>query len=181
MSLPKKTTSSAGFTLLELMIVVVIIGIVTAGIVPGFSSYIRNQNLKQAQEQLKSDMRTVQNKALTGALSSSTFAGGVNVKYWGIKFVNGQSAYDYFVSTTDAGCPAGPPYGAGVYQGKDAFNSNLDIQSAGTQCVFFSLTSGDITSTLISSGTGTALVGYSGTELKKVFFNTPGLIYSTNQ
>jgi prepilin-type N-terminal cleavage/methylation domain-containing protein len=177
MSLPRKTTSSAGFTLLELMIVVTIIGIISAGLIPNFSTYIRNQNLKQAQEQLKSDMRTVQNKALTGALTDQKL-GGVSIKYWGIKFVGGLSTYDYFVSTATV-CPV-PPYSSGVYQGRGSFGSNLKIQSSSTQCVFFSVSNGDVSSSLISSGTGTALVGYSAIELKSVFFNSAGLIYSTN-
>ncbi len=179
MSLPRKTTFSVGFTLLELMIVVTIIGIISAGLIPGFSNYIRSQNLKQAQEQLKSDMRTVQNKALTGALSDQLL-GSTYIKYWGIKFVNGQSAYDYFVSISSAACPAGPPYAAGVYQGKGSFGSDLKIQNAST-CVFFDMSNGDIASSLISSGSGAALVGYSATELKRVFFNSYGLIYSTNE
>lgn len=177
MSLPRKTISSTGFTLLELMIVVTIIGIISAGLIPAFSNYIRSQNLKQAQEQLKSDMRTIQNKALTGALSDQLL-GGTYIKYWGIKFVNGQPTYDYFVSINTT-CPGA--YVAGVYQGRGSFGSNLKIQSTGTNCVFFDISNGDINSTLISSGSGTASVGYSATELRRVFFNSSGLIYSTNE
>jgi prepilin-type N-terminal cleavage/methylation domain-containing protein len=183
MNLPRKTTSSAGFTLIELMIVVVIIGIISAGMIPAFSTYIRSQNLKQAQEQLKSDMRTIQNKALNGTLSDVPIGTG-NINFWGIKFVNGQSTYDYFVSSTSgvAACPSS--YAAGVLQGHGSFSSGLTtqgIQSPNTQCVFFDMTNGDISSSLISSGTGTASVGYSATEVKRVFFNSSGLIYSTNQ
>ena len=176
MSLPRKTISSAGFTLIELMIVVTIIGIISAGLIPAFSNYIRSQNLKQAQEQLKSDMRTIQNKALTGALSDQLI-GGAYIKYWGIKFVTVTNTYDYFVSI-DTNCPGA--YVAGAYQGKGSFGSNLKIRNA-SSCVFFDISNGDINSTLISSGTGTASVGYSATELKRVFFNSSGLIYSTNQ
>jgi prepilin-type N-terminal cleavage/methylation domain-containing protein len=175
MSLPKKNTSG-GFTLLELMIVVTIIGIISAGLIPAFSTYIKNQNLKQAQEQLKSDMRTIQNKALTGALSDQ-MVGGLFIKYWGIKFVNNSNTYDFFVSTNTT-CPGA--YAVGAYQGRGTFGSSLKIQTANTQCVFFDLSNGDIVSTLIS-GTGTASVGYSSTDLKSVFFNSSGLIYSTNQ
>lgn len=173
MNLPRKTTSSAGFTLLELMIVVTIIGIVSAGIVPAFSKYIENQNLKQAQEQLKSDMRTVQNKALTGT-SSDQMLGGTYIKYWGIKFVKGQSAYDYFVST-DTTCPGA--YVTGAYQGKSSFNSDLTIQSE-SGCVFFDISNGDISTTIVPSGT--VSVGSSPTKLKSVLFNSFGLIYFIN-
>lgn len=48
--------------------VVSIIAIIGGGIIPSFSQYLNDQNLKQAQEQLKSDLRTIQNKALTGPL-----------------------------------------------------------------------------------------------------------------
>jgi prepilin-type N-terminal cleavage/methylation domain-containing protein len=176
MNLPRKTTPLAGFTLLELMIVVTIIGIISAGVIPAFSGYIKNQNLKQAQEQLKSDMRTIQNKALSGALSDQLLS-GLYVKYWGMKFINGTNSYDYFVSTTTT-CPT-PPYAAGVYQGKGSFESSLTIQNT-SNCVFFDMSNGDISSPLISSNTGTASVGYSATDLKRVFFNVSGLIYSTN-
>lgn len=177
MSLPRKTISSAGFTLLELMIVVTIIGIISAGLIPAFSNYIKTQNLKQAQEQLKSDMRTIQNKALTGALSDLKL-GSTYIKYWGIKFFNSQSTYDYFVSTAAAVCPGGPPYSTDVYQGKGTLGSSLKIQNA-SGCLFFDMSNGDIVSSGISGNS--AAVGYSSSDLRKVFFNPSGLIYSTNE
>jgi prepilin-type N-terminal cleavage/methylation domain-containing protein len=176
MRLPRKTIPFAGFTLLELMIVVTIIGIISAGLIPAFSGYIKSQNLKQAQEQLKSDMRTIQNKALTGASSDLKF-GNTYIKYWGIKFINSQSTYDFFVSI-DTTCPGS--YVPNAYQGKGSLGSNLKIQNA-SGCLFFDMLNGDIVSSGISGNS--AAVGYSTTaaEMRKVFFNTSGLIYSTNE
>ncbi|EKE00451.1 MAG: hypothetical protein ACD_22C00018G0001, partial [uncultured bacterium] len=100
----QKTHTVGAFTLIELMIVVGIIAILTSIMIPSFNFYIANQNLKQAQEQIKNDLRTVQNKALTGALSADASA----PLYWGVKFTDNSTKYTYFTShTADAsGCSA---------------------------------------------------------------------------
>ena len=78
MKLPRSV--SKGFTLVELMIVVGILAIVSGIMIPSFSTYTRNQTLKQAQENLKSDLRSAQNKALTGT-GSDTLINGNPVLY----------------------------------------------------------------------------------------------------
>jgi len=176
MVLPNKKPA---FTLIELLLVVTIISIITVGVIPAFSNYIRNQNLKQAQEQLKSDMRSVQNKALTGALSDQLIGGSI-MKFWGMKFTNGSAIYDYFISAIDTSCPAN--YATGQYQGNGKLTNNLKIQSFGvgqSGCLFFSVKDGGITSPGFGSAT-TVLVGYSGSEVRNTYFNPSGLIYSKN-
>jgi prepilin-type N-terminal cleavage/methylation domain-containing protein len=85
-----RATLIAGFTLIELLIVVSIISIVSAAAIPGFSGYIRTQNLKQSMEQLKSDLRTAQVRALAGSLSDDDQVG-----YWSVDFTFDQGSYTY--------------------------------------------------------------------------------------
>lgn len=177
MILPVK---KSGFTLIELLLVITIISIITVGVIPEFSTYIRNQNLKQGQEQIKSDLRSTQNKALTGSLTDQLI-GGFPMKFWGMKFTNESASYDYFISVTDATCPSN--YIDGQYQGKGKLNNNLKIQnftSGASGCLFFSVDNGGITSPGFGSDVS-VIVGYSATEVKNIFFNSAGLIYSTNE
>jgi len=70
--------NNKGFTFVELLIVVSLITLIVGASLPRFNSYIKTQNLKQAAEQIASDLRTAQNKALSGVLSSEP-----PVAYWG--------------------------------------------------------------------------------------------------
>ena len=63
----RKAALYYGFTMIELLIVVAIMSILTGAILPGFNSYVTNQNLRQAQEQIKNDLRSTQIKALAGS------------------------------------------------------------------------------------------------------------------
>ncbi len=87
----KKAAQRAGyeaFTMVELLIVVSIITIASAAAIPGFSGYIRSQNLKQSMERVKSDLRTAQIRAMSGSYSVDD-----EVFYWGIDFREDQSIY----------------------------------------------------------------------------------------
>lgn len=86
--------SLRGFTLIELMIAVSIITIVSAATIPSFNAFITNQNLKQAQEQVKNGIRDAQNKAISG-----NGAGG-SYTYWYIKFVDGYKSYSIGKTTS---------------------------------------------------------------------------------
>src|SRR3989339_1397940 len=106
MSCPINNRSS-GFTLIELLIVVTIIVLVTGAAIPSFAGYVRNQTIIQATEQLKSDLRTAQNKAMTGA-SSTELISGNPARFWGVRFSSGASdtgsnTYDYFISDVNTG------------------------------------------------------------------------------
>ena len=159
------------FTLIELMIAVTIITIVSAAIIPAFSKYIRGQNLKQAQEQIKSDLRSIQNKALTGALSDQLI-GPDNMKYWGVRFVNGSSDYEFFIAAVDTSCPSSIP--AGQSQGTENLSDEITIRSA-TNCLFFDISDGGI-----SGYVSPITAGYDDSETKNIIFNSTGLIYTTN-
>lgn len=144
MNLPKY---SKGFTLIELLVSMSIIAIISGGIVPTFTSYVKNQNLKQAQEQLKSDLRTVQNRALTGALSNYTFDNGSLAQYWGVSFPSGSgSSMTVFISNSDSGgCPPDPS----VQQSRINLSSNVLYYGDGG-CMFFSIKNGDVSGSLDS-------------------------------
>ena len=88
---PAQTSfKNRGFSFIELLIVVSLITLVSGAILPGFNSYIRTQNLKQAAEQIAGDLRTVQNKALSGVLSSEP-----SVAYWGASSSSGSYALSF--------------------------------------------------------------------------------------
>jgi prepilin-type N-terminal cleavage/methylation domain-containing protein len=57
---------SAGFTLIELMIVIVLITIISIMAVPNIKNYGSSQKLKNAALQLQLDIRTAQNNATSG-------------------------------------------------------------------------------------------------------------------
>ncbi|HLC93673.1 MAG TPA: type II secretion system protein [Patescibacteria group bacterium] len=136
-----KSALPTGFTLIELLIVVSIIAVLTGSILPSFNTYITNQNLRQAQEQVKNDMKSTQIKALAGAFSDDS-----NVKFWGIKLSTNNGTYDFFTSVSTSWCTQ-------AYNGTTfAFRStstplpnDLRFKGAATRCVYFNLDNGDIT------------------------------------
>ncbi len=174
MSLPKY---SKGFTLLELLISISIIGIIAGGIIPSFSGYIKNQNLQQAQEMLKSELRTIQNKALTGALSDLQIPqdSGNYAQYWGVYFSSDSGAtVEYFVSASNAPClPV-----ARVNQG--TFKLSNDVKYYGNPgCMFFNIRNGDITTTTPSEQIILNFTdkGPGDSSNRYIHFNPSGLIY----
>lgn len=172
MDLPK---FSKGFTLIELLVVISIISIIGGGIIPSFSKYIKDQNLKQAQEQLKSDLRTIQNKALTGASSNEEIpeGSGNRVRYWGVLLLSGSESVDYFI-TTGTACPPGA-----TSDPQDNFKiPNTVVYKGDTGCLFFDIKNGDI----VSSGVSDPIhIDYANAEPddpgRDISFTSAGLIY----
>jgi prepilin-type N-terminal cleavage/methylation domain-containing protein len=166
-----KTALRPAFTLTELLIVVAIIVIITGGLMPAFSTYLRGQKVKQAQETLKSDIRTVQNKALTGALSNMDL-GGENPQYWGVTFTSGSSEYVPFVSVDTDSCNDSIQ---GKYNLSDEVVIDADTFSGGGNgCLFFNISDGSIT----SDGIGSSIVISLSGQCASIEFNSAGLIYS---
>lgn len=80
--------NTSGFTFIELIIAVSIITIIAAAAIPGFNTYIKTQNLRQTAENIKSDIRTAQIRALAGAYSDNPQA-----KYWALLATDESSNY----------------------------------------------------------------------------------------
>lgn len=76
-----RSARSEGFTLIELLIVISLIIILSASMIPRFTGYMDSQNLRQAQEQVKSDLRSAAVRALSGVGAQNT-----NLAYWGVLF-----------------------------------------------------------------------------------------------
>jgi len=133
-----------GFTLIELLIVISLIIIITGAIVPSFNTYIDNQSVKQAQETVKDDLRTVQNKALNGEQAQTELPnpGDDKVNYWGVEFVQGSSTYTYFISVDTTTCGGGAT--REDQRTSDPLPGETVIRSP-SGCVFFSFSNGDIT------------------------------------
>jgi prepilin-type N-terminal cleavage/methylation domain-containing protein len=179
--------TARGFTLVELLLTVTIIALISAATIPSFVGYIKNQGVRQAQESLKSDLRSSQNKSLTGASSNQTI-GGNPVLYWGVKLFRSAGAtvgkYEYFIAANNTSCA----YAATELQGSSNLPQNVEFKIAGDACIFFSLANGGISyagSVLPSAGNITrVLVGYvnenSAGSCRSVYLNPQGLIYSTN-
>ncbi len=83
---------SAGFTFLELMIVISIVAIIGASGVAFYSNYNKTVELNSVVSTIVSDLKQSQAKAMSGV-------GGLK---WGIHFVNGSNDYyELFSTATD--------------------------------------------------------------------------------
>jgi prepilin-type N-terminal cleavage/methylation domain-containing protein len=163
---------NSGFTLIELLVVVSLITIMTGGLIPSFTAYLDDQNLKQAQEAVKNDLRSVQNKALAGSLSDDP-----TVVYWGIEFTNGTSTGPYkynYATSNQTNCT-----NLSNKSASEALPGSIVIRrGAGTSpfCVFFSVANGDL------AGNGTVVVGKfgeTGDKCRQVTISANGLIVAT--
>lgn len=131
----KKSAQTVGFTLVELLVSISVIALIAGFMLPGFTGYIQKQSIKQAQEQIKNDLRTAQNRALAGVRSS---AYGVN--YWGILFPVTSSTYTFFTSA--AAGPTGVNCVSGAYEIGDTLNGGSVIKN-GAKCIFFDVKNGN--------------------------------------
>jgi len=170
----QKLIRQKGFTLIELLIVISLIIIITGAVVPSFNSYIENQGVKQAQEAVKDDLRTVQNKALNGekALLELPNPGDDKVNYWGVEFTQGSSTYTYFVSVDTSTCGGGAT--REDQRVSDLLPGETVIRSP-DGCIFFSYSNGDIT----VSNSDKIIVGHNDGEVdgcRRVDVESNGLI-----
>lgn len=161
-----------GFTLVELLLVVSLIAVMSSFLIPGFSNYINTQNIRQAQESIKSDLRTVQNKALTGVSSSDPL-----VSYWGLKVLSqNASTYVFFKSNTNDAGACDAVDAAVADETSDNLPGDVVVIDANGACVFFSLRNGDATIANLG-GSDILPVGYAGeAPCSGVQINSAGMI-----
>lgn len=199
--MPLKSARNHGFTLVELLLVISIMLIMAGAMIPSFNGYLKNQSLKQAQERLKSDLRTVQNKALTGALYDQTVdvgSTGRTVTHWGVRFNSGSNRYDYFIAYATTGAEftsecnnAGnttPGDGTSArYQGNGELPSDMVFKSP-TGCLFFDFKNGATRpsppSPLATGFTSPVYFGLATSnatgDCRNIRFNWSGLVFNTN-
>ena len=182
MKLPSSVNK--GFTLVELMIVVGILAIVSGIMIPSFSSYTRNQTLKQAQENLKSDLRSVQNRAMTGT-GADTSINGNPALYWTVLYsdVSGSNGTYSFYLTASNSCTVNA-----TLQQTVTLPPSISIVSSGAHCLLFSLEDGSVFERNASTGltvpipdTTISLRHSSDTAtIKSILVNKAGLIFGSN-
>lgn len=132
----KSSARNLGFTLVEILLVVSIIAVLSAFLIPSFSNYTESQSIRQGTEILKSDLRTAQNKALTGVNSVSG-----NANYWGVKISSdNESSYEFFYSTSNTSCDA---VNITVSSTSKNLPGNVAVRGEGGVCVFFDRRNGD--------------------------------------
>lgn len=134
---------SPSFTLFELIIVITMVVILSAAILPSFSNYINDQNVRQAGEQVRSDIRSAQNKALTGGASDELINGVTKPLYWVIRFVDDTSTYHFYTAATQDMCSS-PTSSNSIDQGPSTSlpgNSVIALSSSPT-CVFINFANG---------------------------------------
>jgi prepilin-type N-terminal cleavage/methylation domain-containing protein len=163
----KFSAQNSAFTLIELLVVVSLITLMTSALIPSFTAYLDDQNLKQAQEAVKNDLRSAQNKAMAGSLTDIS-----SVKYWGIKLVSNLNTYDFVTSTTGAvNC------GGAVTQSKsEALPGSVVIRKGGGTCVFFSIANGDLAG---NNSVAVGKPGDTGNNCRSVTISANGLIVAT--
>ena len=129
---------TSGFTLIELLIAITIVALLTAVTVPAFLRFSVRQELSQGVAGVKTDLRTVQNRAISGI---DREVGGVDYYWWGIEFAAESGDYD-FVKSSNSDDPNDPGDGVIAVRTKSLPGSGLQIVGGGT--VWFKMVTGEV-------------------------------------
>lgn len=82
----------AGYTMIELIVVIAIMAILLTLAIPAFQQFNAPQEFKTASQLIKSDLRTLQNKAVSGVTVNR---GGQNIRvYWTVRILNNANTYE---------------------------------------------------------------------------------------
>lgn len=128
MNLPKNA-----FTLIELLLVISVMTILTGAMIPSFTSYMKDQSIKQSVEQVKNDLRTIQNNVLTDSLPPEIPL--TLPMYWGVLFEVNSPNYYYFHNASNSTCD-------GLKDETKKFVLPNSITSLDTYCIFFDFADG---------------------------------------
>lgn len=108
----KESLAKYGFTLVELLIVVILIGILTSISIASLSGYTRRQTVTQAAKNLEADLRAAKNRAVSG----------VEGQLWGIHFDWGTDNQAYTIFSTPSFA-----YSAGTTEIRKELSANVTI------------------------------------------------------
>jgi len=174
--------TSPGFTLVELIVAVSILTIISAASIPNFSTFIKSQNLVQAQESVKNGIRDAQNRAITGEDSTSVLCdGGTAVcTHWVVKLIKGGSTYAVGKSN-GVGALACDALDTTDFV-SDKFPGDVVINMAGLDndaCIFYEFLTADESDYNLECS-GTAVQALKDGLSKYVVVNSSGLVMGAN-
>ena len=180
-----KGMKHTAFTLVEMLVSVSIILIVSAITIPSFSAYLGTQYVKQAQELLKSDLRNIQNKALTGSGSDLSVAGAPATK-WFVKLDPSSSTYTFYLSSDTSTASSCPDQAKSTSKGTSILNNKMVFVDSVSRCVIFEFANVGLKTNALADPYQT---DYAASFLevgdpsntannRKVYLNIGGLIYS---
>jgi len=90
--------TSRGFTLIELLITTVIIAVLAGITIPFFQDFSDTQQLSRGLEQVKTDLRTVQNRAVSAV---DRISGSTEYYWWGLDLDYGGDSGKYALLESD--------------------------------------------------------------------------------
>ena len=148
-----KLLPASAFTLIEVLVVVGIMGILTALTIPKFSQFSSTRLLDRNARNLEIDINSLKVKAISGASQSSHNA------RWGIKINCNSSSYELGYSLDDGS----GSYGAGVFVSTKNLSDGITFSSGCGQFFFERLTGkiadgSDSKTIIISKGSDTRTI-----------------------
>ncbi|MEK7595830.1 MAG: type II secretion system protein [Patescibacteria group bacterium] len=164
-----------GFTLVELLVAVSVLLIISAVSIPSFNAYILNQNLKQAQEQLKNGIRDAQNRAITGIDAKNTLC--TTQCFWAFRYAQAESVYR--IGLTDGKDQANCTTLDKLESISPKLNGGALLSTgsgSGSGCVFFEVANADVTPINMESSRLIRLSVPGSSATKCVEINVAGMV-----